>query len=182
MIRVISYSLHHYVHPRGMVTLMWCWHWESVYLLSCRWSTWWSRWWWSSPSSWNPWNVYGSVYGSRGHIRLDIWMAIVGVMGVCRAGQEPFAKRCHCLLELYQWPIPRTERPMRLYTTRMAILCRRQQPVLGKPLSVVETEQAALEAWNMQVPREDILAESCVYTYIHTYIYVYILHTTWTSV
>jgi len=53
-------------------------------------------------ASWNLRNVYGSVYGSRGHIRLDIWMAIVGVMGVCQAGQEPFAKRRHCSLELYQ--------------------------------------------------------------------------------
>jgi len=60
----------------------------------------------------------------------------------------------------------------------MAILCRRPQPVLGKPLSVVKTEQAALEAWNMQVTCEDILAESGVYIYIHTYIYVYILPTT----
>jgi len=35
--------------PRGMVALMWCWHWEFGCWLSCRWSTWWSRWWWPFP-------------------------------------------------------------------------------------------------------------------------------------
>jgi len=51
MIRAISCWFHHYFHldPTGMVTLMLCWHWESVCCLSCRWSTWWSRWWWAFP-------------------------------------------------------------------------------------------------------------------------------------